>query len=221
MFKHFASLVYGFTNGVFAGAEAAATSSAGIAACNVLGYTTFNPEAIFQQTVIGNSFASGIASTFSQDLMWCGLFRSYENSEISLLKKILLSSAFIGFKILSGMIGQLIEKFLAGELRQEDEAFHILALGALLMLIPMWGADKYFYKNFAPQLKRFGDYCDRIYLLHEEDDAAQEDETEFVNSITYSPRTIARRANAHFFKDVVLIVSKEEEDLLGLSSFEI
>jgi hypothetical protein len=188
VFKHFVPIVYGVTNAFFSAAEGVAVSSAGMFALSFLGYQDFNPQVIREQLVLGNSLAGGVTGFYSRSLLGCGFFRSDYQNEISGGKKIFLSSAYVGLKILSGMFGQLMEKVFSGKLRKEDELFNIVALGAIMIIVPMWGVDRYFYRNFAPVLKRVTEFCDRVYRIHEFDDVEEEDDEEYVHHITYSPK---------------------------------
>ncbi len=171
MFRSYAPFIFGVTDGVVGAAEGAFTGAVGAAVLSALGVECDAVEAA-KIAALGKSMLAAALAARSKKLVTCGFFHKASNKLFSFSNAFLVSS-YTGLQVVSGVLGNMIFQFVNNTDGSQEEVMKIMALGAVVTLVPVWLIDSYLYHKISPKLTRFGKTLKLLdWLQHEEDDEA-------------------------------------------------
>jgi hypothetical protein len=153
LFKTYAPLIYGCTDGLISAAEAALTGAIGGLVLNEFGYT-YDVTDIAKAVALGKAISAICVSATTHSLATCGFFRRNFSRDVFSFHNAFLLTAHISFQVMSGVIGQVLINFFAAEKSSQMEVAKVTALGAVILLIPIWVLDKKLYKNINGMLEQ-------------------------------------------------------------------
>jgi hypothetical protein len=156
MFRFYAPIMYGLTDGILGALEGAATGAAGAAMLSAVGYTDYDIADAAKTGALGRGVLSAYFSARSIKLTSCGFFSKNISPHFFSFSNAFLASTHLGLQILSGFLGNSIIKACDDTHTTTDESICAVALGATVMLVPIWLIDTYLYKHIAPGLQRCG-----------------------------------------------------------------
>jgi hypothetical protein len=156
MFRFYAPIMYGLTDGVLGALEGAATGAAGAAMLSAAGYADYDIADAAKIGALGRGVLSAYFSARSIKLTSCGFFSKNISPHFFSFSNAFLASTHLGLQVLSGFLGNSIIRAGDGAHITTDESICAVALGATVMLVPIWLIDTYLYKHIAPGLQRCG-----------------------------------------------------------------
>jgi hypothetical protein len=177
MFRFYAPIIYGVTDGVLGALEGAATGAAGAAMLSAVGCMDYDIADAAKTGALGRSVLSAYFSARSIKLTSCGFFSKNISPHFFSFSNAFLASTHLGLQILSGLLGNVIIKTCDDTHTTTDDPVYAVALGAAVMLVPIWMIDNYLYKHIAPGLQRCGKamkYMDSIDETLDDDEYIKE-----------------------------------------------
>jgi hypothetical protein len=166
MFRFYAPVIYGVTDGVLGALEGAAAGAAGAAMLSVVGYTDYDIADAAKTGALGRGVLSAYFSARSIKLTSCGFFSKN------------ISPHFFSFSN-----AFLASTHLDTHATTENPMYAIL-LGATVMLVPIWLIDTYLYTHIAPGLQRCGK---AMKLIDSMDETLDDDD--YVNELRCMQRS--------------------------------
>jgi hypothetical protein len=175
MFRFYAPIIYGVTDGFLGALEGAATGAAGAALLSAAGYADYDITDAAKVGALGRGVLAAYFSARSIKLTSCGFFRQSASHAFFSFSNLFLASTHLGMQMLSGLLGQMITKVVDDADMTRDQSVAMMGLGAAVMLVPIWAIDTYLYKHIAPGLQRCGN---KLKLLDSLDEYTVDDEVE-------------------------------------------
>jgi hypothetical protein len=179
MFRFYAPIIYGVTDGVLGALEGAATGAAGAALLSAVGCSDYDVTDAAKVGALGRGVLAAYFSARSIKLTNCGFFKGSDSQPYFSFSNLFLSSSHLGMQMLSGLLGQSITKVLNDADMDAGEGMQVMALGAAIMLVPIWLIDTFLYKQVSPCLERCGKKLKLLDRLDEYRDDEDEELDEY------------------------------------------
>jgi hypothetical protein len=184
MFRFYAPVIYGVTDGVLGALEGAAAGAAGAAMLSVVGYTDYDIADAAKTGALGRGVLSAYFSARSIKLTSCGFFSKNISPHFFSFSNAFLASTHLGLQILGGFLGNSIIKTCDDTHATTENPMYAILLGATVMLVPIWLIDTYLYTHIAPGLQRCGK---AMKLIDSMDETLDDDD--YVNELRCMQRS--------------------------------
>jgi hypothetical protein len=151
MFRFYAPIIFGVTDGAIGAATGALTGAVGASILSAMGMP-YDVAKAAELGAWGEGMLSACLSARSIKLVNCGFFHKSSQSVFS-FRNAFLASAHLSLQVASGMLGCVMAQFLDDKDMMQKDISPIMALGAGVMLVPIWLMDSLLYKKISPPLQ--------------------------------------------------------------------